>query len=156
MEFYNKFIINQQQVHYQPVAASRTSGTIESEVYDMLADVLLHSVTPPGCSKSDRIAHTIGVLIPGARDKVPVGSTNDYCIPRAVTSGPEVRVRVFTPTSPAPAAGYPTLLYFHGGGWVLGNIDTENAVCTRFCETANCVVVSVDYRQVLLRSDSCK
>lgn len=88
-----------------------------------------------------------GVLIPGASEPLPVGSIKDYNVPRVLTGdGPDVAVRVFTPTTPAPAAGYPTLLYFHGGGWVLGNINTENVVCTRFCETASCVVVSVDYR----------
>lgn len=37
-------------------------------------------------------------------------------------------------------------MYFHGGGWVIGNIDTENAVCTSICARGKCVVISVDYR----------
>lgn len=40
----------------------------------------------------------------------------------------------------------PVVMYFHGGGWVIGNITTHDAVCRRVCSEAHCVVVSVDYR----------
>ncbi|KZT02660.1 Alpha/beta hydrolase fold-3 [Laetiporus sulphureus 93-53] len=55
-------------------------------------------------------------------------------------------MRVFTPEGSAPLSGWPVLLYFHGGGWTLGNIDTESAFCTNMCKRANCIVISVDYR----------
>jgi acetyl esterase len=38
------------------------------------------------------------------------------------------------------------LVYFHGGGWVIGNLDTHDGVCRQLCNAAHCVVVSVDYR----------
>lgn len=38
------------------------------------------------------------------------------------------------------------MIYLHGGGWVLGNIDTENTVSTNLCGRAGYVVISVDYR----------
>lgn len=37
-------------------------------------------------------------------------------------------------------------IWFHGGGWVLGGLDSENSFLTRCCATAKCVVVSVNYR----------
>ncbi|KAH8100677.1 alpha/beta hydrolase fold-domain-containing protein [Cristinia sonorae] len=55
-------------------------------------------------------------------------------------------VRVFTPEGITPSDGWPVFVYFHGGGWCLGNIDSENSFATRLCKHANCVVVSVDYR----------
>lgn len=110
--FYNKYLINSQQVHFQPVAASRVGGKI----------------------------------IPGGSDNVPVGSTQDFSIARQETDGPDVRVRCFTPEGEPPAGGWPVMVYFHGGGWVLGNIDTENTVCTNMCKRARCVVVTTDYR----------
>jgi triacylglycerol lipase len=112
--FYNQYIINNQQVHYQPVEASRTSGT----------------------------------LIPGGGPLLTVGQTEDISIPRQASSGPDVKVRCFTPAGGKPHDGWPVLLYFHGGGWVLGTIDTENTVCTNICVRANCVVITVDYRFV--------
>lgn len=112
--FYNEYIITQQQVHLQPVAASRTSG----------------------------------ILIPGGGPVLPVGKTEDIAIKRVETDGPDVLVRVFTPEEPAPEGGYGVMLYMHGGGWVLGNINTENTVCTNICKRAGVVVVTVDYRFV--------
>ncbi len=58
---------------------------------------------------------------------------NDHIIP----------VRVF---SPEIEGDYPVLLFFHGGGWVTGNIDSYNKVCTNMAKLTNHVVISVDYR----------
>ena len=40
----------------------------------------------------------------------------------------------------------PALVYFHGGGWTIGDIDTHDVLCRRWPLGARCVVVSVDYR----------
>jgi acetyl esterase len=47
---------------------------------------------------------------------------------------------------PAGAAARPTVVYLHGGGWVVGDIDTHIASARRICTQADAVVVSVDYR----------
>lgn len=87
-----------------------------------------------------------------------VGSTQDYAVQRQESEGPPVMVRVFTPEGKAPENGWPLAIWYHGGGWVLGDIDTENVVCTHICSRASCVVVTVHYRSVctllLLLNDS--
>lgn len=40
----------------------------------------------------------------------------------------------------------PVLMFFHGGGWVIGDLDTHDVVCRRLANAAECAVVSVDYR----------
>lgn len=87
-----------------------------------------------------------GILIPGAGPLIPVGDSTDLLIRRLETAGPDIPVRCFTPDGPTPTAGWPVLVYYHGGGWVLGNIETENVVATNICARARCVVVTVDYR----------
>ena len=52
------------------------------------------------------------------------------------------RVRIYTPSGPGPK---PALVYFHGGGWVLGSPATIDAPCRRLANASGCVVVSVDY-----------
>jgi len=55
-----------------------------------------------------------------------------------------LRVRVYTPAGPGPK---PALVYFHGGGWVLGSPETIDAPCRRLANRSGCVVISVDYRR---------
>ncbi|MCF8565851.1 alpha/beta hydrolase [Alicyclobacillus tolerans] len=70
----------------------------------------------------------------------PVGRVLDQTIP-----GPEgsIPVRIYTPSAQGP---FPLLVFFHGGGWVVGNLDTVDDSCRALAELARCVVVSVDYR----------
>jgi acetyl esterase len=48
---------------------------------------------------------------------------------------------------PGAARPLPALVYFFGGGWVLGSVDTADAVCRRLANAASCAVVSVSYRR---------
>lgn len=57
----------------------------------------------------------------------------------------DVPVRVFSPR-PRLDAVLPVLLYFHGGGWVTGNIDTYSTVCASLAQATGRMIVSVDYR----------
>ncbi|CAM1510771.1 Fc.00g082840.m01.CDS01 [Cosmosporella sp. VM-42] len=88
-----------------------------------------------------------GDLIPGSGPKHPVGETIDLHIPRqgGAQTG-NIDLRMFTPQGPRPSSGWPVVVYIHSGGWVLGNLDTENTICTHVCADAGCVVVTLDYR----------
>ena len=55
----------------------------------------------------------------------------------------EVPVRIFTPEG---EGGHELLLFFHGGGWVTGNIDSYDRVCDNMARVTGCTVVSADYR----------
>ena len=48
--------------------------------------------------------------------------------------------------SNAPGKTLPALLYIHGGGWVIGDLDTHDSICRGLALRAGCVVVSLDYR----------
>jgi len=56
----------------------------------------------------------------------------------------DIPVRIYTPMGKGP---YPTLIYFHGGGWVIGTLDEYDASCRAITNLARCQVISVDYRQ---------
>jgi len=49
----------------------------------------------------------------------------DFSIKRLESEGPDLMVRCFTPEGEKPEDGWPVFLYFHGGGWVLGNIQVR-------------------------------
>lgn len=56
----------------------------------------------------------------------------------------DVRVRTYDPD---PETALPAVVYFHGGGWVAGNLDTHDTVARALAIEGDCVVVSVDYRK---------
>ncbi len=62
-----------------------------------------------------------------------------------LADGPEgqLPVRIY---HPAPGTRLPLLVYFHGGGWVIGNIEVVDKACRALANTAQCVVASVEYR----------
>ena len=47
---------------------------------------------------------------------------------------------------PSDASNQPVVMFLHGGGWVIGDIDSHDSLCRRLAHEAGCVVVSVDYR----------
>jgi acetyl esterase len=60
--------------------------------------------------------------------------------------GASLRARLYWPTEPHWAEPLPALVYFHGGGFTVGSIDTHDALCRMFARDARCAVLSVDYR----------
>ncbi|MGO1315694.1 alpha/beta hydrolase [Microbacterium gubbeenense] len=57
-----------------------------------------------------------------------------------------VRAHVYSPRRSALTTPPGVLVYFHGGGWVVGSLDTADSVCATIAKTTGLVVVSVDYR----------
>ncbi|MEK6239458.1 MAG: alpha/beta hydrolase, partial [Planctomycetales bacterium] len=47
---------------------------------------------------------------------------------------------------PETKGNSPSLIYYHGGGWVVGSLNTHDVICRSLAASAACVVVSVDYR----------
>lgn len=88
-----------------------------------------------------------GNVIPGQTPMNDMAKIFDIEIPRKHTQAPKpIPARVFVPHGEAPADGWPLVIWYHGGGWVLGGIGTENSYCTKVADNAKSIVVSVDYR----------
>jgi acetyl esterase len=69
-----------------------------------------------------------------------VGSIVEQTLPGP---GGPIRLRIYEPAGARP---FPVLVYFHGGGWVIGSLDTHDGVCRALAARAPCIVVAVDYR----------
>jgi acetyl esterase/lipase len=86
-------------------------------------------------------ARAFWVALAAGRPPGPaVGEIADGVLPGA--AGP-LAYRCYRPASPGP---HPIVVYFHGGGWVLGSHDSDDPFCRDLCVRADAVVVSVDYR----------
>ena len=69
-----------------------------------------------------------------------VASVTDHRVP--VENG-EITVRVYSPGGKGPL---PALVFYHGGGWVIGDLYTHDGICRSITNAASCIVASVDYR----------
>ncbi len=80
------------------------------------------------------------------RDDLPDVAKQDRLV-AGLAGNPDVGVRVYTPVA-APAAGdlRGALLYIHGGGFLMGAVDSSDYGCQVYCSTLDAVIVSVEYR----------
>jgi acetyl esterase len=62
---------------------------------------------------------------------------------RVPVAGGEIALRVYTPAGAKP---HPSLVFYHGGGWVIGDLDTHDGICRSLANAGRCAVASVDYR----------
>jgi acetyl esterase len=99
-------------------------------------------------------AADLAAVVAGGGDVEPVGDVTEITIPGAAAVGPAapdlspgLQLRVYRPAgSPPGTAPWPVLVYFFGGGWSLGTLDTCDAICRMLTNAARCVTVSVGYR----------
>ena len=93
----------------------------------------LHELGPEGAREQVR-------AITGDPGEPPVDEVTDETIP-----GPagEIPVRAYRPGG---EGALPTVAYFHGGGWVVGDLDTHDRTCRTLANATGGLVVSVDYR----------
>jgi acetyl esterase len=99
-----------------PVLEDLTPQEARVEFNRVIGDVWA-SKTP------DEVATMVETVIPGREADIPV--------------------RVYTPEGEGP---FPVLVFVHGGGWVICDLDTHDNLCRALCNRAGCLVVSVDYR----------
>lgn len=77
-------------------------------------------------------------------DSAPMHAVEDLSVP--TRDGATIRARLYYPTQPHWAEPLPALVYYHGGGFTVGSVDTHDALCRMFARDARCAVLSVDYR----------
>ncbi len=104
------------------------------------------SPLPPYCEVPPAVARrlyrdTRGPLTP---DPPAVESSQLLLVPQA--DGP-VPVRAYRPAGARKEEILPALVYYHGGGWVIGDLDTHDVVCRTLANGARCAVFSVEYRK---------
>jgi acetyl esterase len=82
-------------------------------------------------------------LVAARRPPIPMAEVRALDVP-----GPDgpLPSRLYVPPLPAPGAAAPLLVYYHGGGWVIGDLDVYDGVCRLLAAASGCLVLSVGYR----------
>lgn len=101
-----------------------------------LGNVPTHEKTPEQ-ARADTLEQA--ALMMGG-DPTPVAHVEDRVIPGP---GGDLPVRIYTPEGSAP---FPAVVYFHGGGWVICNLDTHDGTCRDVTNLSGAKLISVDYR----------
>ncbi len=97
----------------------------------------MHEGTPEDGRKALR-AMSCDLVQPA--DVIQVGDVQELTVPGGAG---QVPARLYRPAGERP---WPTTVFLHGGGFVIGDLDTHDQVCRRLCRDAETVVLSVDYR----------
>jgi len=95
---------------------------------------LIEDSTPEEARESMR-SRTAGL---GPFDEV--AKVSEHRVP---VKGGEIAVRLYEPAGKGP---HPALVFYHGGGWVIGDLYTHDGICRSLTNAAGCAVASVDYR----------
>ncbi|MFG6117857.1 alpha/beta hydrolase [Thalassobacillus sp. B23F22_16] len=103
------------------------------EQMEAAGDPPMHELTPEEARASADFS-------PLAGEPVEVAKVENRTVPS--TAG-DIPVRIYTPEGEGP---FPALVFYHGGGWVIGDLDTVDVPCRLLANQSNCVVISVDYR----------
>jgi acetyl esterase len=88
-----------------------------------------------------RAAMLAAMELMGQKD-VPIGQVENISMPGP---GGEIALRVYSPVA-GGSSSLPGLVFFHGGGWVIGDLDTHDGLCRQLANEAGVRVVSVHYR----------
>ncbi|MGI8507742.1 MAG: alpha/beta hydrolase fold domain-containing protein [Gemmatimonadaceae bacterium] len=145
-------VVNDGVVAVQPSAAdlAQPPSAPNAQMQAVLNQVMAsHSLDPstlsPVAARNQPTPRdaVIATLAAQGRQAVvePVGTVVQRTISGA--EGP-LLARIYTPAGAGP---FPVLVYFHGGGWVLYDIDTYDASCRALTNAANAIVISVAYRK---------
>lgn len=94
---------------------------------------------PPALARDGYLSTRAPLMGP----KLETVSTADRDIPGP---GGPLPVRIYRPKAASAKQLLPALVYYHGGGWVLGNIESHDQVCRYLVHHSGIAVVSVDYR----------
>jgi len=106
-------------------------------VLNMLADMKLPPLESFGAQGARDFIAQFNAQRPAGR---PVGEVADGTLPG--NDGP-LPYRLYRPATPGP---HPIVVYFHGGGWVLGDEQSDDPFCRDMCRRTGMIVVSVGYR----------
>ncbi|MFC1820019.1 alpha/beta hydrolase [Thermodesulfobacteriota bacterium] len=101
---------------------------------------LLKSSPPPnilGVEGARKAREEMQKIIP--KVDFPGGAVEDRMVNTAKRETP---VRIYTPGGVGP---HPALIYMHGGGFIMGDLESHDPICRYIAKTINCVVINVDY-----------
>lgn len=112
---------------------------LDPVIRELLVAMADMNLTPLHCLEPSQAREGMKLMIPDVESS-PVFSVTDQVCEGESSS---FNLRLYRPSS---EVGLPALVFYHGGGWVVCDLETHDEVCRQISNKAQCLVVSVDYR----------
>ena len=131
-------------------ATRRSTAKLDPEMQQLIEEFRalgpkpLEKLSPTEARKQPTFADAVKALLKKqqrATEPEAVGNVENRAIPG---NGGTLPIRIYTPKGEGP---FPILVYYHGGGWVIADLDVYDATPRALANAAGCMVVSVHYRQ---------
>ena len=112
--------------------------------YGKLSPIPIEKTTPAVAKAAPTLATAVEIVMKKDGKPMPAftGTTQDFTID--VGEGHKVDARAYIPAGDGP---FPTVLYIHGGGWVIGSVKSYDSTPRALCEMTKATVISTEYRQ---------
>ena len=121
--------------------AAPLSGQVHPQVAAHLAQMAAMNAPPIDALTAEQVRFGFGMQMKmTAGPATPLAQVRDLSLPGP---GGAIKARLYRPTTDGSLPG---LVFFHGGGWVIGDLDSHDDLCRDLAALAGCAVLSVDYR----------
>lgn len=121
--------------------AAPLSGKLHPQVAAHLAQLAAMNLPPLDALTHEQVRVGFAMQLKmTAGPSTPVAQVRDLTLPGP---GGAIKVRLYRPQ---PVGILPGLVFFHGGGWVIGDLDSHDDLCRDLAMQAGCAVLAVDYR----------
>ncbi|MEO6124014.1 MAG: alpha/beta hydrolase [Ilumatobacteraceae bacterium] len=112
----------------------------------IIVDAMAEAFPPPDPSRSG--TETRQQIKQAAGDVIATSSEQMASIVDRTVPGPagDIPIRIYRPFGSDPSDVLPLVVFFHGGGWVVCDLDSHDGLCRDLCNRSGCVWVAVDYR----------
>jgi acetyl esterase len=121
--------------------AAPLSGQVHPQVAAHLAQMAAMNPPPIEALTAEQVRVGFGMQMKmTAGPATPLAQVRDLTLPGP---GGAIKARLYRPTSDGSLPG---LVFFHGGGWVIGDLDSHDDLCRDLAAQAGCAVLAVDYR----------
>jgi acetyl esterase len=97
-----------------------------------------------GATNAERVRMRRAQMMKTLEDRGAIPGLPNGVEGRDLTMAQGLKARLYTPPDAKPPS--PVLIYLHGGGWVIGSVETHDPFCRLLCAAAGVLILSVEYR----------
>ena len=115
-------------------------AALNKEIQQAMAAIEAADIPPLHTLNAEQARDAFATLRTTAENPTSVHSIENVVVS---TPAAEVPARIYKPSGDSDL---PAMVWFHGGGWVLGDLDTADLPCRDLCAYSGCTIISVDYR----------